>query len=1038
MSTVRKTTALCMLACAAPVLANIPPSAPIITEPATDGQVVNPADVHMETGPFVDADPGDTHRCTDWEIWTVSPSQRVWLTACIGGVERLHTHMGDGTFMGSHAGRSEFLPDTDYILRVRHRDSSNDPATEWSGFSQRAFHTGGASAVFPLELEDVAVSPTPQWLTASGGPVTLPAGASPPNLRLDSATGGLLVEFRADGGGPYQVINPPALAGHADVRVRLDSGSAPDGLALPDTRILFTDTHGNDLVIHLPPVNLPAAMQAFFWISANGSSYVGAAEQTEPDFSTLARGIPVPWAVRQPGFQVEIVATGFQLPVNIGFIPNPGPDADSPLYYVTELYGTIKAIGRDGVVRDFATDLLNFDPTGNFPGSGEQGLTGIVVDPASGDVFAAYLYDSATNPGTHYPKVVRFHSNDGGRTAASSTTIRDMVGESQGQSHQISNLTIGPDQKLYVHMGDGFNAGTAQNLNSYRGKILRMNLDGTAPPDNPFYNAGDGITARDYVYAYGFRNPFGGVWRDADARHYEVENGPSVDRMVQVIPGRNYLWDGSDASMANFAIYNWSPATAPVNIVFIQPSVFAGSGFPAAKLDHAFVSESGPTYATGPQNNGKRITEFVLDQNGNRMSGPVTLVEYIGSGKATVTALAAGPDGLYFGDLYKDLNHQTPIDRGANILRVKFVGTADFIADVTTGDAPLAVQFSDQSNVPGASQWSWNFGDGATSSLQNPTHTYTVDGIYDVRLTVTGTSGVSVIQKPAFIRVGPVFRIAMICGAVPPSAADQAIADYLNDLGMVVATYDDDPGNRPTAAALAAMSDLIVVSSSIASGNVAGEFRNQPVPLIHWENALNRVEREPLASDGLTVGGQSAIRIAEIEHPILHDMPVGLVPVFNSPVTLSLATGTIAPGAVALATREGFPGQPAILAADTGALLLNGAIAPAKRVFFFLEDNSWPATNETGRRLFRQAVEWALARPVVYAKADFDRDQDVDLDDFGHLQRCLTGFGEAVVDAGCLDARLDADSDIDATDVQLFEQCLSGANVAPEEDCLEP
>ena len=54
-----------------------------------------------------------------------------------------------------------------------------------------------------------------------------------------------------------------------------------------------------------------------------------------------------------------------------------------------------------------------------------------------------------------------------------------MVGETQGQSHQISNITIGPDGKLYVHVGDGFDTAMALNLDSYRGKILRMNLDGS-------------------------------------------------------------------------------------------------------------------------------------------------------------------------------------------------------------------------------------------------------------------------------------------------------------------------------------------------------------------------------------------------------------------------------------------------------------------------------------------------------------------------------------------------------------------------------
>ncbi|MGH7453741.1 MAG: PA14 domain-containing protein, partial [bacterium] len=198
----------------------------------------------------------------------------------------------------------------------------------------------------------------------------------------------------------------------------------------------------------------------------------------------------------------------------------------------------------------------------------------------------------------------------------------------------------------------------------------------------------------------------------------------------------------------------WNPPHAPVNLVFIQPATFGGSGFPAEKMDHAFVTESGSTWATGPQANGKRLVEFVLDAAGKLESGPATLVEYNGSGKASASALAAGPDGLYFSDLYKDLDYRTPIDRGANILRVKFIGRPDFTANVTNGAAPLSIQFTDRSVVPGATNWLWSFGDGNTSTVQHPSHTYTATGLYDVRLAVTGENGVAVAQKNAFVIAG--------------------------------------------------------------------------------------------------------------------------------------------------------------------------------------------------------------------------------------------------------------------------------------------
>jgi glucose/arabinose dehydrogenase len=508
---------------------NSSPIMPTINEPRVEGMIVNPADVHMETEPMSDPNPGQTHVCTDWEIWRVSPLERVWYTACIGGLEKVHTHLGDGVFINSHAGRRELLYDTNYRLRVRFKDSSGDAATEWSPYAERNFRTS---------------------------------------------------------------TQPPT-------------------------------------------------------------------------------GSPTSWTARQSGYVIEAVAGNLQLPVNIAFVPNPGTGLNDPLFYVTELYGAVKVVTRNGTVSDFATGLLNFNPTGNFPGSGEQGVAGICVDPNTGNLFVSMLYEAAN--GDHYPKVVRYTTHDG-LSASSQQTILDMPGEPQGQSHQVSSLSIGPDGKLYVHMGDGFVSSTALDLNLYRGKILRMNLDGSPAADNPFYNAGDGINARDYIYAYGFRNPFGGSFRASDNSLYEVENGPSVDRFAKVVRGRSYGWNGAEETMANFATYNWSPANAPVNVAFIQQQTFGGSGFPQSKWDHAFVSTSGPTWATGPQPYGKKIVEFTLDSSGNRLAGPATLIEYTGTGKSTVAALAAGPDGLYFSELYNEFDFNSATSRGAKIYKVRYTG----------------------------------------------------------------------------------------------------------------------------------------------------------------------------------------------------------------------------------------------------------------------------------------------------------------------------------------------------------------------------
>ncbi len=510
-------------------LAELPQVAEIL-EPALGGAPVSPADVHMEAV-FSDAD-GDGHKCSDWEIWAVlpRPEDPVWEARCATGAERVHIHLGDGTFVNSHAGRSALDPDTEYELRVRFRDDSSEEG-EWSDWKERRFRT------------------------AAAGP------------------------------------------------------------------------QGNE------------------------------AEAWTP----------------RPGYAVEVFAENLQLPVNIAMVPDPAPHPSDPFLYVTELYGNVKVITRDGTVHDFATGLLNFDPTGHFPGSGEMGVTGIVVDPASGDVLVSLVYAEG---GAHYPKVVRLESDESGLVAIGRVDVLDMKGDPQGASHQISNLTISPAGELYVHNGDGgYGRDKAPLLGSYLGKVLRMTLDGDPLADNPFYTADGQDTATDYVWAKGFRNPFGGAWRISDGSHYMVENGPAIDRLARVVGGEDYGWPADD-TMSHRAAYRWSPPHAPVNIDFVEPGRFGGSGFPFQSMGHAFVTESGPTYAPGLQAYGKRVVEFDLDQEGGLVSGPTTLVEYSGIGRATAVGLAAGSDGLYFTDLYKDTGSITPIDRGANVLRVYYCGNA--------------------------------------------------------------------------------------------------------------------------------------------------------------------------------------------------------------------------------------------------------------------------------------------------------------------------------------------------------------------------
>ena len=356
-----------------------------------------------------------------------------------------------------------------------------------------------------------------------------------------------------------------------------------------------------------------------------------------------------------------------------------------------------------------------------------------------------------------------------------------MQPETQGQSHLISNVTIGADDKLYVHMGDGFNSATALNLDQYRGKILRMNKNGTpvATGDpagaNPFYDASNGINSRNFIFTYGHRNPFGGAWRPSDGKHWIVENGNTLDRMVDLVSGQSYGWAGNDSTHVQFSKYIWSPATAPVNIDFVDSARFGGSMFPSEAQGHAYVSLSGSTYAAGPLADSKAIVEFsdldTLNGSGKLAVPPSYLVRYNGTGRASVAGLAAGPDGLYFSDLYEDTGTGGATGAGSIIYRVRYVGDASgelptVATPAYSAQNPVIVNDTAQLSVLGADDggeanltYTWlpagnppgtvTFSANGTNAAKNTTAVFSANGIYNLFVIIRDVGGQSAISSVA-------------------------------------------------------------------------------------------------------------------------------------------------------------------------------------------------------------------------------------------------------------------------------------------------
>lgn len=267
-------------------------------------------------------------------------------------------------------------------------------------------------------------------------------------------------------------------------------------------------------------------------------------------------------------------------------------------------------------------------------------------------------------------QVVRLRSSDGGHTAGDLEVVLDMPDDVSHESHQIQDIEVVPDGTLLVSVGDGFNPLNARDPATFLGKILRMNPDGSAPADNPFYDAEQPSAPISYIYNSGVRNTYAMTVRKSDGRVFCSENGPARDRIYSPEAGWDMGYDGTDRSMLTHALWTWSLAIAPVGIDVMQTGAFPDLH------DRIFVASAGQDYTLGISKSGKRILVLDVDADGNLRAGPDELVRYEGSARATIIGLAFAADGLYFTTLYNTDPAQGAFSN-ARLMRVRYHPGAD-------------------------------------------------------------------------------------------------------------------------------------------------------------------------------------------------------------------------------------------------------------------------------------------------------------------------------------------------------------------------
>ena len=184
----------------------------------------------------------------------------------------------------------------------------------------------------------------------------------------------------------------------------------------------------------------------------------------------------------------------------------------------------------------------------------EQGLLGIAIHPNFASTPFVYLYytESSTGSDRHMAqgqeslaagnRVYRYTWN--GTALVDPELLLDLPAL-PGPYHNAGTMTFGSDGKLYVVIGDVNHLGQLQNVAAGpspndAGVILRVNDDGTAPADNPFFAGGDPLAR---YYAYGVRNSFGLAIDPLTGALWDTENGPNVyDEINLVGPGFNSGW----------------------------------------------------------------------------------------------------------------------------------------------------------------------------------------------------------------------------------------------------------------------------------------------------------------------------------------------------------------------------------------------------------------------------------------------------------------------------------------------------------------
>lgn len=179
----------------------------------------------------------------------------------------------------------------------------------------------------------------------------------------------------------------------------------------------------------------------------------------------------------------------------------------------------------------------------NVNTNGERGLLGVAFDPAF--TTNQYIYLCYTIANGNFNRVSRFTAS-GDTVVPGSEVIIIELDSLIANYHGGGHLQFGPDGKLYIAAGENGRPFMSQDLDSYLGKILRINSDGSVPFNNPFPGPGK----RQRVWAYGLRNPFTFTFQQGTGRFFLNDVGDTTYEEINeaTLGGRNFGWPNAEGN----------------------------------------------------------------------------------------------------------------------------------------------------------------------------------------------------------------------------------------------------------------------------------------------------------------------------------------------------------------------------------------------------------------------------------------------------------------------------------------------------------